>query len=81
MHTGTIRLEMRPDGSSMKMAAVFAGIRLVGTAANSKAIFPLNLMWILFEPGFRNFGLPFSQLARHRIHSPIAQLPVPGRSL
>ena len=73
MRTGTTRPEIRPDGSSMKMPAAFARRRLARMAANSKAIFPLDLMQMLLEPGIRNFvGLPFSRLARLPIRGPIA---------
>lgn len=85
MRTGTTRTEIRPGGIMYDEDACRARrLRLESMSTDSKVMlcmFPLNLMQMLLEAKFRNFGLPFSQLAQLRIHSPIAQPPVSGRSL
>ena len=75
---GAIRPEIRPDGS-MKVPTAFARLRLARGAGKNKSSALLDLMQILVEAHFKNSRLPFFRLARLRIHSPIAQRPLPLR--
>ena len=78
MGTGTTRPKIRPDGS-MKVRAAFAMLRSTRSTGKNKSSVPFDLVQILVEAQFKNSRLPFFQLGRLRIHSPIAQRSVPAR--